>query len=110
MNGLSDPALYGQQAKEGLGVAVPDGAKRVALQVVFPSRAVFHDDRVAERRSAIDTVEHFQGGERTVMVVSTTESDRAYLLAASDFLLGPRRRSMLCSFAMLTQALSVVYH
>jgi superfamily I DNA and/or RNA helicase len=42
-------------------------------------------------RSAIDTVERFQGGERTVILVSATESDRAYLLASAGFLLDPRR-------------------
>jgi superfamily I DNA and/or RNA helicase len=42
-------------------------------------------------RSAIDTVERFQGGERTVIMVSATEGDRAYLLASSTFLLDPRR-------------------
>ena len=36
-------------------------------------------------KSAIDTVERFQGGERTVIMVSATESDRAYLLASSKF-------------------------
>jgi superfamily I DNA and/or RNA helicase len=36
-------------------------------------------------------VERFQGGERTVILVSATESDRAYLLASSEFLLDSRR-------------------
>ena len=42
-------------------------------------------------RSAISTVERFQGGERTVILVSATESDPAYLLSSSEFLLDPRR-------------------
>ncbi len=36
-------------------------------------------------------MERFQDGERTVILVSATESDRAYLLASSKFLLDPRR-------------------
>ena len=50
-------------------------------------------------RSAIDTVERFQGGERTVILVSATESDRAYLLASSKFLLDPRRLTVALSRA-----------
>jgi hypothetical protein len=43
------------------------------------------------RVSAVDTVEHFQGGERAVVLVSATESDRDYLRAAGEYLLEPRR-------------------
>ena len=50
-------------------------------------------------RSAIDTVERFQGGERTVVLVSATESDRAYLLASCEFLLDPRRLTVALSRA-----------
>jgi len=50
-------------------------------------------------RSAIDTVERFQGGERTVILVSATESDRGYLLASSEFLLDPRRLTVALSRA-----------
>ncbi len=56
-------------------------------------------DGVTVRGSAIDTVERFQGGERTVILVSATESNRAYLLAASDFLLDPRRLTVALSRA-----------
>jgi superfamily I DNA and/or RNA helicase len=44
-------------------------------------------------------VERFQGGERTVVMVSATESDRAYLLASSAFLLDPRRLTVAVSRA-----------
>ena len=88
---LSDPAGHGLQAREGLGVVVPHRAQRAALQTAFPSLSVFDDDGVTVRGSAIDTVERFQGGERTVILVSATESNRAYLRAASEFLLDPRR-------------------
>jgi superfamily I DNA and/or RNA helicase len=49
--------------------------------------------------SAIDTVERFQGGERTLILVSATESDRAYLLASAGFLLDPRRLTVALSRA-----------
>jgi hypothetical protein len=41
----------------------------------------------------------FQGGERTVILVSATESDRAYLLASAGFLLDPRRLTVALSRA-----------
>jgi hypothetical protein len=50
-------------------------------------------------RSAIDTVEPFQGGEHTAILVSATESDRDYLRAAGDFLLDPRRLNVALSRA-----------
>jgi superfamily I DNA and/or RNA helicase len=49
--------------------------------------------------SAVDTVERFQGGERTVIVVSATESDRDYLLVSNRFLLDPRRLTVALSRA-----------
>jgi superfamily I DNA and/or RNA helicase len=53
----------------------------------------------AVSKSAVDTVERFQGGERTVILVSATESDRDYLLAASGFLYDPRRLTVAISRA-----------
>jgi hypothetical protein len=53
----------------------------------FLRQEVYRHDDIAY----FSTVERFQGGERTVIMVSATESDRAYLLASSKFLLDPRR-------------------
>ena len=47
----------------------------------------------------MDTVERFQGGERTVVVGSASESDRGYLLASAGFLLDPRRLTVAVSRA-----------
>ena len=44
-------------------------------------------------------MERFQGGEWTLILVSATESDRAYLLASSEFLLDPRRLTVALSRA-----------
>jgi superfamily I DNA and/or RNA helicase len=47
----------------------------------------------------VDTVERFQGGERTAILVSATESDRAYLQSSGAFLLDPRRLNVALSRA-----------
>ena len=44
-------------------------------------------------------MERFQGGERSVILVSATESDPSYLLASSGFLLDPRRLTVALSRA-----------
>ncbi len=44
-------------------------------------------------------MERFQGDERTVILVSATESDRLYLLATSAFLFDPRRLTVALSRA-----------
>jgi superfamily I DNA and/or RNA helicase len=49
--------------------------------------------------AAVDTVERFQGGERDVIIVSATESDRQYLLTAGEFLYDPRRLTVALSRA-----------
>ena len=96
---LADPARYGLDAEEGLGIVVPHRAQRAALQQAFPELCVIDPASGLPVRSAIDTVERFQGGERTVILVSATESDRAYLLASSEFLLDPRRLTVALSRA-----------
>ena len=70
-------------------MVVPHRAQRAALQMAFPALSIFDEDGLSVGKSAIDTVERFQGGERTVILVSATESNRAYLLASSEFLLDP---------------------
>ena len=96
---LADTAKYGLDAEEGLGVVVPHRAQRAALQQAFPELCIFDARQRMTSRSAIDTVERFQGGERTVILVSATESNRAYLLASSEFLLDPRRLKVALSRA-----------
>jgi superfamily I DNA and/or RNA helicase len=96
---LSDGQGYGLDAEEGLGVVVPHRAQRAALRQAFPQLCVFDSASGLAVRSAIDTVERFQGGERTVILVSATESDRAYLLESGEFLLDPRRLTVALSRA-----------
>ena len=84
--------------EHGLGVVVPHRDQRAALQEI--GELVRRDAATgAVKLSAVDTVERFQGGERDVIVVSATESDPAYLLAAAGFLLDPRRLTVALSRA-----------
>ena len=99
LRALADPKGYGLDAEEGLGVVVPHRAQRAALQDAFPELNVKDPASGLPARSAIDTVERFQGGERTVILVSATESDPSYLLLAGEFLLDPRRLTVALSRA-----------
>jgi superfamily I DNA and/or RNA helicase len=96
---LVDPKKHGLEAEEGLGIVVPHRAQRAALRQSFPELCILDAATGMTARSAIDTVERFQGGERTVILVSATESDRAYLLASAGFLLDPRRLTVALSLA-----------
>jgi superfamily I DNA and/or RNA helicase len=82
-----------------MGIVVPHRAQRAALQQSLPELCIIDPVSGLPKRSAIDTVERFQGGERTVILVSATESDRGYLLASSEFLLDPRRLTVALSRA-----------
>src|SRR5262249_38551232 len=97
LRALADKKKYDLDAVDGLGIVVPHRAQRAALQQSFPELCVLDATTGLPARSAIDTVERFQGGERTVILVSATESDRAYLLASSGFLLDPRRLTVALS-------------
>jgi hypothetical protein len=96
---LADPANYGLNATSGLGVVVPHRAQRAALQSAIPALTVRDPATGLITVSAVDTVERFQGGERTVVLVSATESDRDYLRSTGDFLLDPRRLNVALSRA-----------
>jgi superfamily I DNA and/or RNA helicase len=80
-------------------VVVPHRAQRAALQDAFPQLSLLGPESGLPVQSAIDTVERFQGGERTVILVSATESDPGYLLMAGEFLLDPRRLTVALSRA-----------
>ncbi len=95
---LADARGYGLTPRDGLGVVVPHRAQRAALQTELPCLSERDDDGKVTL-SAVDTVERFQGDERTAILVSATESDREYLLASSRFLLDPRRLTVALSRA-----------
>src|SRR5205823_6320158 len=90
---------HGLGAEEGLGIVVPHRAQRAALRQSFPHLCIMDPASGLPVRSAIDTVEQFQGGERTLILVSATESDRAYLRSSCEFLLDPRRLTVALSRA-----------
>lgn len=73
-------------ARSGLGIVVPHRAQKALLAARLPHLA-----------AAIDTVERFQGGERDLVVVSATVSDREFAASESDFLLEPRRLTVAVS-------------
>ena len=96
---LTALADRGFTSESGLGVVVPHRAQRAALQEALPMLVRRDPQTGTLISSAVDTVERFQGGERTVIVVSATDSDRAYVLASSAFLLDPRRLTVALSRA-----------
>jgi uncharacterized protein len=64
----------------------------ITAGVVVPFRAQRRDVvRAVPDNAAVDTVERFQGGERDLMVLSMTASDRGYISQISEFLLDPHR-------------------
>jgi uncharacterized protein len=69
-----------------------DPEEEVTAGVVVPFRAQRRDvTGLMPEDVQVDTVERFQGGERDVMVLSMTASDRGYISQISEFLLDPRR-------------------
>lgn len=92
---LIDERVYGEDGEDGFGVVVPHRAQRAAFAATFAD----FPSRVGNKPVIADTVERFQGDEREVIIVSATESDPAYLLAASGFLYEPRRLTVALSRA-----------
>ena len=65
--------------------------------VVTPHNAQKGRITNATDRGLVDTVERFQGGQRSVMVLSATVSDPDYLDSEADFLLSPNRLNVAMS-------------
>jgi hypothetical protein len=99
LGALTDPGRHGLDPTDGFGVVVPHRAQRAELQESLNELQRSRSKEMPESRMAVDTVERFQGGERDVIVVSATESDRGYLLASAGFLLDPRRLTVAVSRA-----------
>ena len=85
--------------KTGLGVVVPHTAQRAGLRAAIPALCETDPETGQIVRSAVDTVERFQGAERVAIIVGATESDPLYLLANSKFLFDPRRLNVAISRA-----------
>jgi hypothetical protein len=98
LTALLDEQKHALSAEHGLGVVVPHRAQRAELLDSVEGLTVF-DDNNQPKLTAVDTVERFQGGEREVILVSATESDRDYLRSAGEFLLNPRRLNVALSRA-----------
>jgi len=96
---LAAAEAYAYDPDDGLGVVVPHRAQRAALQEGIPELTRLDPETGEVLVSAVDTVERFQGDERTVILVGTTESDRDYLLVSGKFLLDPRRLTVALSRA-----------
>ncbi|HYN84595.1 MAG TPA: AAA domain-containing protein [Pyrinomonadaceae bacterium] len=79
-------ARFPLDAREGVGVVVPHRAQKALLAARLPELA-----------DSIDTVERFQGGERDLVVLSATVSDREFAAGESGFLLEPRRLTVAVS-------------
>ena len=100
LRALAHPTLHALDPSEGFGVVVPHRAQRASLQEIARTLTTIDRSGDVERfSSAVDTVERFQGGERDVIIVSATESDRQYLLTAGEFLYDPRRLTVAMSRA-----------
>jgi predicted RecB family nuclease len=96
---LANEETYGLTPEDGLGVVVPHRAQRAGLQEQVEELRRIDPETGAITISAVDTVERFQGDERTVIMIGATESDPEYLLMTGDFLLDPRRLTVALSRA-----------
>jgi hypothetical protein len=75
---LAESEAFGLLASLMCCGILPHRAQRAASRQSFPQLCLLDATSDLPTRSAIDTVEHFQGGERTVILVNATESGQAY--------------------------------
>lgn len=74
------------------GIVTPHNAQRGLLETTLEQ-----DSPEDAKRTDIDTVERFQGGERDLVLVSGTVSDPDYVAAESEFLLNLNRLNVAMS-------------
>lgn len=79
-------AEIGLDAQRDIGIVVPHRAQKATVR-----------ERLPDLADSIDTVERFQGGERKLIIVSATVSDREFAALESGFLLEPRRLTVAIS-------------
>jgi len=76
LRALADNQKYSLDAVEGLGIVVLHRVQRAALRQSFPKLCILDATTGLPAKSAIDAVERFQGGERTVILVSAAARGR----------------------------------
>lgn len=72
-------------SEESIGVVTPHNSQKGLLKSMCSGDA------------QIDTVERFQGGQKSIMILSTTVSDFNYIQKESDFILNPERLNVALS-------------
>ncbi len=91
---LADADLF----KHGLGVVTPHRAQQAA--VIERLRPLLSgEDALRAMQSAVDTVERFQGQERTVMLASFGVGDRDQVAAEEEFIYSLNRFNVIASRA-----------
>jgi hypothetical protein len=99
LEALADKGAHALTAKEGLGVVVPHTSQRAGLLENIACLTEIDETTGEILATSVNTVERYQGDERSVILISSTESDREYVLQAGEFLLDPRRLTVALSRA-----------
>lgn len=77
--------ILSDNGDESIGVVTPHNAQKAYIK------------SISSDHQGVDTVERFQGGERDVIIVSATVSERKYQYKEEDFLLSPQRLNVALS-------------
>lgn len=101
---LATQLILETDTEDDAGIVTPHNAQRGLLETTLEKQARELEGLIGSKkepkhvkRTDIDTVERFQGGERDLVLVSGTVSDPDYVAAESDFLLNLNRLNVAMS-------------